>query len=202
MKKIIYIVSAVLLFFAGAGHAQDQAAVSFVSNLADKVIKEIITSSKTPEEKLYLFQDDFQQALDLKNIGQFVLGVYWKKATPAQREAFLKEFTDFTTKTWTDRFNMYDGQQFSFSGTRDAGKAQVYVDSTISTNPPISVIWRLRQKDGTYRIIDIIVEGVSMAMSYRNEYTAFLQKNNGNLDTLTKELKKKSDNFKFTKSQK
>lgn len=202
MKKIIYAAGVALLLLSGAVRAEDQAAVSFVSDLADKVIKEVITSPKTPEEKLRLFQNDFQQALDLKNIGQFVLGVYWKKATPAQREAFLKEFTDFTTKTWTDRFNMYDGQQFSFSGTRDAGKAQVYVDSNVSTNPPISVIWRLRQKDGVYRIIDIIVEGVSMAMSYRNEYTAFLQKNGGNLDALTKELKDKSEHFKFTATKK
>lgn len=182
--------------------AANKESIAFVRDLTDKVIKEVITSDKTPEEKLKLFQNDFQQAVDLKNIGQFVLGIYWKKATLEQREAFLKEFTDFTTKTWTDRFNMYDGQQFAFLGTRDAGKSQVYVDSSISTNPPVNVIWRLRQKDDSYRIIDIIVEGVSMAMSYRNEYTSFLQKNNGDLNTLTHELKHKSETFKFTEVQK
>lgn len=197
MKKSIFAFLGIFMI-ASSLWATTKEPIAFVSDLTDKVILEVITSNKTPEEKLKLFQNDFQQAVDLKNIGQFVLGVYWKKATATEREAFLKEFTDFTTKTWTDRFNMYDGQKFTFSGIRDAGKSQVYVDSSISTNPPVSVIWRLRQKDGSYRIIDIIIEGVSMAMSYRNEYTSFLQKNGGNLDILTQELNQKSKTFKFT----
>lgn len=200
MKKIIF-AFVMALMGAGSLYAQDRGAINFVSDLADKVINEVITSDKTPEEKLVLFQNDFQEALDLKSIGQFVLGVYWKKATSDQRAAFLKEFTEFTTKTWTDRFNMYDGEKFSFTGTRDAGRSQIYVDSSISSNPPVNVIWRLRQKDGTFRIIDIIVEGVSMAMSYRNEYTAFLQKNDGNIDRLINELQTKSKNFKFTEKK-
>ena len=56
-----------------------------------------------------------------------------------------------------------------------------------------------RTKSGDFKIIDIIVEGVSMAMSYRNEYSAFLQKNGGKLSVLTKELEQKSANFKFSK---
>ena len=76
------------------------------------------------------------------------------------------------------------------------------MDSQFQNNPPVEVIWRLRQKDGTYRIIDIIVEGVSMAMSYRNEYSAFLQTHNGDVGALAQELRQKSDTFTWTENKK
>lgn len=170
-------------------------AVVFVRQVTDDVIEQVITADKTPEEKLALFQEKFNEALDLKTIGQFVLGVYWKKASSEERDAFMVQFRDFTTKTWLDRFNLYDGQKFIFSGTRNAERGQFYVDSQVQMNPPVEVIWRLRQKEGTYKIIDIIVEGVSMAMSYRNEYSAFLQKHGGKLTTLIDELQRKNKEF-------
>lgn len=176
-------------------------AIDFVNNLADDVITNILTADVSREEKLDRFRTKFTRALDLKNIGQFVLGVYWRKSGPVEREAFLEAFMDFTTKTWADRFGLYQGQKIVFSGVRNAERNQLYVDSTIQNNPPVEVVWRLKQKDDSYRIIDIIVEGVSMAMSYRNEYNSFLQTHNGNLAELTNELKQKSETFVWTEKE-
>ncbi len=195
MKKILL----TLLILCGITRpalSQDPA-INFVHTLTDKIITDVLQSDIAPQEKLQIFTNEFNQALDLKSIGQFVLGIYWKRATPAQQDAFLKSFMDITTKTWADRFNLYTGQKIAFKGTRTAQGNQIYVDSTIEHNPPVEVIWRLSQKDGTYKIIDIIVEGVSMDMSYRNEYLTFLQKNNGNLPLLTQELQQKADTFTF-----
>ena len=128
-----------------------------------------------------------------------VLGVYWKKATEQEKQDFMEAFTDLTTKTWTDRFGLYEGQDIVFQGTRNAPqKNQIYVDSKINNDPPIEVIWRLRQKDGTYKIVDIVVEDVSMVMSYRNEYTSVLQQNNGSVQTLIDLLKDKATHFKYS----
>lgn len=196
MKKLwIFVIG--FLIWAQPAQADSAQAVAFVSKLADEMIIDVLSTQKPMTEKLELFRTKFQSALDLKSIGQFVSGVYWKKATPAEREAFLNAFMDFATKSWADKFNMYHGQKITFSGTRPAQKGQLYVDSAIQNNPPVQVIWRLREKDGGYKIVDIVVEGVSMAMSYRNEYSSFLQKNNGSLAALTRELESKSEAFKF-----
>lgn len=174
-------------------------AVQFISDLADKIITNVLTSKESEEQKLSYFRTEFSGALDLKSIGQFVLGRYWKGADAAQRETFLKAFMEFTTLTWADRFHMYNGQKIIFDGTRNAEGKQLYVDSKIMNNgTPVEVIWRVRQKGSEFKIIDIIVEGVSMAMSYRNEYTAFLQKNGGDVSKLTTELENKAKNFKLT----
>ena len=199
MKKLGAIILG-LLFVSKIAFAENPA-IDFVSETADKVINEILTADVSRDEKMERFQETFTKALDLKNIGQFVLGVHWRKATPADREAFLNAFMDFTTKTWADGFDSYQGQKIVFTGVRNAEKNQLYVDSTIQNNPPVEVIWRLKQKDNSYRIIDIIVEGVSMAMSYRNEYSSFLQTHDGKVSALTAELKEKSDHFQWRNGQ-
>ncbi len=200
MKKALILLLGFLFWTQTALGAEP--AIDFVKGLTDDIITNVLETKDSREEKMVLFKKEFQGALDLKAIGQFVSGVYWKRATPAEREAFITAFMDFTTKTWADRFDMYEGQKIVFTGTRDANRGQLYVDSQIQNNPPVEVIWRLREKDNSYKIIDIIVEGVSMAMSYRNEYTAFLQKNGGKLSVLTKELEEKSAHFQWTQSSK
>jgi len=193
MKKLYAFILGILLMPCWV--RAENPAIEFVNSTADKVINTILTSDVSREEKLGLFRAEFTQAFDLKNIGQFVLGVYWRKASADEKEAFLNAFTDLTVKTWADRFDSYQGQKIIFTGARNAEGNQLYVDSTIQNNPPVEVIWRLKQKKDGYRIIDIIIEGVSMAMSYRNEYSAFLQNHNGQVLDLAKELQMKSDQF-------
>ncbi len=200
MKKLSLIICSILLW-SGIARAADPS-IEFVSGLTDKIIENVLTSQQSKEEKLVEFRKEFTAALDLKSIGQFVLGIYWRKATPEERDAFLTAFIDFTTKTWADRFDMYTGQEIIFTGTRNAESNQLYVDSQIQNNPPVEVIWRLRKKKDGYRIIDIIVEGVSMAMSYRNEYSSFLQSHDGSVPALTAELERKSKNFQFSENKK
>lgn len=200
MKKIYAFILG--LFVVPSVALASNPAIDFVKDTADTVITDILQANISQDEKLSRFQVEFSKALDLKNIGQFVLGVYWRKATPEEKDAFLEAFKDLTTKVWADRFDMYNGQELVFTGTRNAEKNQLYVDSQFQNNPPVEVIWRLRQKNGDYKIIDIIVEGVSMAMSYRNEYSAFLQSHGGKVSELTAELQKKSQDFKFGSDKK
>lgn len=197
MKKIMALICALIL--PCAVRAADPSVV-FVNTLTDDIITNVLQSDDSQEQKFERFKSSFEKALDMKSIGQFVLGVYWRNASADERQAFLNAFIDFTTKTWADRFDLYTGQKIIFSGTRNAeGKNQLYVNSVIENNPPVDVVWRLKRlKNGDFKIIDIIVEGVSMAMSYRNEYSAFLQKNGGKLPALTKELERKAATFKFT----
>lgn len=201
MKKIIALVLGLFLITKPAVSATDPA-VDFVSQLANEMISDVLATEKPMTEKLDLFRSKFQNALDLKYIGQFVTGVYWRKASETDKKAFLDAFMEFTTKSWADKFNMYTGQTIVFKGTRNAQKGQLFVDSVIQNEPPAEVIWRIREKDGSYKIVDIIVEGVSMAMSYRNEYSAYLQANGGSLKKLTQTLKEKSESFKFADEKK
>ena len=199
MKKII--LTLVCLLWTVPALCADPA-IDFMDKLSKEIIEQGVLAIKTTDEREAFFHEKFTTHLDLKSIAQMVLGIYWKKATEQEKKDFITAFTDLTTKTWTDRFGMYQGQDIVFQGTRNAPqKNQLYVDSKINDNPPIEVIWRLRQKDNTYKIVDIVVEDVSMVMSYRSEYTNFLQQHQGAVQNLIDELKTKAKNFKYSEKK-
>ena len=62
----------------------------------------------------------------------------------------------------------------------------------LTTSKPLRVIWRLRQRDGHYRIIDLMVEGVSLVQTQRQEFVSFIRANGGNVDKLIAELKQRT----------
>jgi len=194
MKKLILLIA---LLISCVARAADPA-IDFVDRLADRILTEIVSTEKTKAEKEKLFHDTFTEALDLKGIGQFVLGTAWKKASEEERTAFLAAFTDLTVKTWANRFDMYSGQEIVFQGTRNAERGQIYVDSVIQDKQPIEVIWRLRPSKDSYKIVDIIIENVNMASTYRNEYRAFLSQNDNSVPKLTEELIRKKNELQET----
>lgn len=198
MKKLGLLLLGMLISFSA--RAADPA-IDFVDHLADQILTEVVTSDKTKEEKEALFRETFTEAVDLKGVGQFVLGTAWKKASEEERAAFLKAFTDLTVKTWADRFDLYTGQEIVFQGTRNAERGQIYVDSVIQDTQPVEVIWRLRPSKDAYKIVDIVVEGVSMASTYRNDYRSFLQQNANSVPALISELERKSKEFKPANSK-
>jgi len=191
MKKIVLFISLMWSVVALAANP----AIDFVDHLADEILHNVVTADKSAEEKEKLFHDAFTAAVDLKGVGQFVLGTAWKKASDEEKQKFLDAFTDLTVKTWAGRFDMYTGQEIVFQGTRNAERGQIYVDSVIQDKQPVEVIWRLRPSKETYKIVDIIVEGVSMASTYRNDYRAFLQQNDNSVLALAQELAKKASEF-------
>jgi len=166
--------------------------VDFVQNLTDNIIENVLEKKLSKEERLKEFKKEFTAALDLRSIGQFVLGRYWKTSDKKTQDDFLTAFVDFAAQSWADKFDLYTGQDIQFTGVRTAAGNQYYVNSQIMNNPPVEVVWRVREKSGSYKIVDIVVEGVSMAMSYRSEYASFLQQKGGDVSALTAELIQKT----------
>lgn len=183
-----------LLLSTNIAQAQNKSATTFVSNLVDEVINEVLSTNNTKEEKAQKFEQIILSKVDTEAIARTVLAQYWKTATPKEKDDFIDAFKNMAIKMTAERFGMYNGQEVKFYSERPAqGKNQVFVESSISSDSkPIQVMWRVRQKDGKYTILDIIVEGVSMTLTYRNEYTAYLQ--NHSINDLIKELEHQAQN--------
>ncbi len=201
MKKILLVLCG-LVWMITSAHAAETPSTAFVHQLADEIITNVLTSKDTQAQKTERFEKYFLKALDTQTIGKFVLGRFWRTASPEERNAFINAFTDMALKSWADKFNLYTGQQITFLSEQPAeGKNQVYVVSQIQNDPnPVQVLWRVQEKNGTYQIVDIIIEGVSMVLSYRNEYTSFLQ--NHTLTELTDKLQKQADSFVVSSGKK
>src|SRR5262249_62019908 len=93
------------------------------------------------------------------------------------------------------RFTQSSGQKMQIKGSRQAGEAVALVASLIDGapgGPPIKVDWRVGKSGEGYKIVDVIVEGISMAVTERQEFASVIQRNNGQVEALLKLLREKS----------
>lgn len=197
MKKNIFtLILAVCIGFVSTANAEVDAtkAEDFIKTTTAKGVEQIINANVSQQEKDKRFYDLLNGALDMDFIGQFVLGRNWRTATAQQRKDFINVYRDLNIATWSKRFNEFKGKNFVFKGTSpSSSKGQVFVNTIVPMDQgePAKVLWRVREKNGNYKIVDIVIEGVSLAQASRSEYTAFIKNNAGGIDALIKNLNEK-----------
>lgn len=195
MKKI-YIFLMLFLGFSPLAMANinKDEAVDMVKTLTKEGIEQLVDTTVSAEEKNQRFERLFTQNLDLDFISKYVLGRYWRTANAQQRREFINLYRDFNVKIWSKRFDEFKGKKFVFDGTSPANNPnQVFVNTSVPMNEgkPASVKWRVYDHNGKLKIIDIIIENVSLAQTARNEYTSFIAKSPDGIDGLLANLRAK-----------
>lgn len=195
MKKICLLILSVLTFAnVATADINKDAAIQMVKNVTKEGIEQIINSDKSVEEKDKIFRKLFTENLDLDFIGKYVLGRYWRTATPVQKKEFIDLYKEFNVKTWSKRFDEFKGKEFIFEGATPANNPnQVFVNTNVpmQEGKPASVKWRVNDTNGKLKIIDIIIENVSLAQTARNEYTSFIAKSPKGVEGLLENLRAK-----------
>lgn len=195
MKKLCGFLFAVSLLFSFKAVAIDSGqAESFIKKVTNEGIEQIVNSDVSMAEKDARFEKLFNEYFDLNYIGKFVLGRYWKTSSEKQRAEFINVYCDFNTKTWSKRFDEFKGKSFNFVGTTpSSSEGQIFVNTTVNMDQgePAKVVWRVKD-DGSLKIVDIVIENVSLAITARNEYTAYIKQAPNGVDDLIKDLKQKS----------
>ncbi len=186
----------VLFGTTAARAADDQTAQTFIQGLAQNAIATVAAQNVSDTDRNERFRKIFVSAFDIPEIGKFVLSRHWRAVTPAQQAAFLKEFEDTQVLMWSRRFKDYNGVSLETLGANKEGEATWLVDSQIirPQAPPISVQWRVHgAADGSMRVIDIISSGISMVLTYRDDYASALKLNGGNVDALLAVMRAKNE---------
>ncbi len=181
---------------AHAAAADD--ARTFVQKLADTAMTTVAAKDQSDELRAQKFRELFVETFDLPEIGKLVLGRHWRGATPDQQSAFLKAFEDVQVYTWSKRFKDYSGETLEITKTTQENDGDWQVDSLIrrKTQEPIHVSWRVHPSSGGIKVLDIKVEGASMALTYRSEYSSVLQSNGGKVDALTGAMRAKAEQMR------
>lgn len=151
-------------------------ATAFVGDFAQKGISDILASQIPNTEKQQRFRAMFKEYFDLPGIGRFILARYWKAATPDEQAKFTTLFEDVIVYTWSRRFSEYDGQTLKVSGEQPDGPDGMLVKSTIigKNNNSFGVEWRVRKRPEGLKVLDVVIEGVSMAITYRQDYATVI----------------------------
>ncbi len=182
---------AALMMLAPLNQAWALDPATFISEFSQKSISDILAAEIPDEEKQRRFRAMFEEYFDVPYIGRFVLGRYWRLTSAEQKEKFNALFGDVIVQTWSRRFSEFNGQSLQVSSTVSDGDKGAIVKSEIIGNngTTIRVNWRLRVRNPEYQVVDVIVEGVSMAITYRQEYSTVITRVGG-FDGLLNEMQK------------
>ncbi len=171
-----------------------KAAAQFIDELGSKAIAILSDSNGTLEEREAKVRALLREGLDLKLLGRFVLGKWWRRATPEQRAEYQRLFAEYLTQTYARRLAAYKGEKFTITETRPIAETDAIVLTTIArpSGPPLKAGWRVRAKNGTHKIVDVVVEGVSMAVAQRQEFASLTARDGmaGLLEALRNHLDK------------
>jgi len=165
---------------AGADDA-NPAASAFMQSIGSKAIAELTDPAVPQPERQARFRALLDEHFDMAAIAKFTLGRYWRTATEEQRTEFRQLFEDFIVQSYSTRFAEYHGEGFVVVGstTDERGTTVVHSKIDMPSSEDIRVDWRLRAADGGFTIVDIVVEGVSMAVTQRSEFASVIQSRGG-----------------------
>ena len=144
---------------------------SFINNLGNQL--QAVTRSASTEQRLAGFEELFRTDFDIPGLGRFVLGRFWRAFTPFEQQEFLSLFEHYVVLTYSEKLSDYteDGGCPRVTGSRPEPDG-VLVSSQIfraRAAQPLKVDWRLTAQNGSYKISDIIIEGLSMAANGRSQ---------------------------------
>jgi phospholipid transport system substrate-binding protein len=150
----------------------------FIQTLANRAIEVLADRSVTLEQREERFRALLQDSFAMRRIGRFVVGRYWRDMTPDQQAEYQELFAAWVLNTYSVRLGGYSGQQFIIDSTAEASKTDRYVRTRIVQQdaPPLRCDWRVRKFDDGYRVIDVVVEGISMLSTQRSEFGAMLRR--------------------------
>ena len=167
----------------------------YVMKMTKSAIDTLTNQSISQEEKENQFGKLFDKNFDVPSISRFVLGKYWKQASTDQKKKFIKTFRNYIVKTYSSRFGEYSGEQLELLNTENESNPKIFLVHTALQRqdaPIIKVDWRIGKKKDRFVILDIIIEGISLAVTQRSEFVSVIDQNEGNIDKLISLLKEKS----------
>ncbi|MCB9965760.1 MAG: ABC transporter substrate-binding protein [Rhodospirillales bacterium] len=181
-----------ILITIGASDEVVQGAQNFIQNVSSRGLNFLKNKQLSEDQRKKEFRTLLRDSFDLKTIARFAMGRYWRQATDEQKKEYMSLFEDMVIDTYSQRFAEYQGQDISIDKARAEGDKDAIVNSQIVSgngSPNVLLDWRVRYKDGEYRIVDVLVEGVSMTLTQRSEFSSIIQRGGGNIEALLAKLR-------------
>lgn len=151
----------------------------FIQTLGDDAVTILSDKSIPLSQREAKIRELLRRNFDLETIGRFVLSKYWRTASADQQSEYMGLFSEYVLKTYARRLGAYGNEQFSITSSKPLGSRDAIVLTQITqqaAGQPITAGWRVRDTQSSYKIIDVMVEGVSMAAAQRSEFESIVQK--------------------------
>ena len=189
MKKILLII---LLFnLTINSNVYSIEADVFVQSTVNRA-SQILSKNISKEEKINELKSIAKETVDIRGVGFYSLGAARKRLNEDQKKKYLELFEDYFLKSFSSRLSEYTNPEIDVKSKEIINKNYTIVNSLLvgtSERPEVKIDWRIYTKDPENpKILDLIIEGLSLARTQKEEFSSILNSNDGNIDALFKVL--------------
>lgn len=148
---------------------------------------------KNDQQRLYqVINEVILPHFDFRQMSKWVLGRYWRTASELQRSQFTKQFQLLLVKTYSNALAEFRDETVSFLPSQERSENEVAVRSTINrvAGPAVLITYQMHKVDNSWKVYDVVVEGVSLVINYRSSFAQEINRNG--LDGLIQRLVEKN----------
>jgi phospholipid transport system substrate-binding protein len=190
IKKYLFIFLIYFLSFGMAQSIEPDVFVQSTVNRASKVLSENISKS----EKIIKLKKIAKDTVDIKGIGFYTLGSTRKNLNDDQKKKYLKIFEQYFLKSFSSRLAEYTNPEINVFDKEVLSENYTIVNSLLkgtSERPEVKIDWRIYTKNSENPLIrDLIIEGLSLARTQKEEFASILNSNDNDINALFASLEK------------
>lgn len=161
-------------------------AANFIQTTGQELVAAINDQTRDLAARRQQVAAVLRRAVDVEGVGRFILGRWWRTASPQEQREYLKLFEETLIRNLSSRFGEYQGVRFGLGRSQQRTGDDVLVNTIIEqpNSAPFSLDWRVGEVNGQPRVVDVIAEGTSLRLTQRSEYSSVIQRNNGSVQAL------------------
>jgi phospholipid transport system substrate-binding protein len=191
MKKFFTIFLFSLLFLTNISYSFSIEPEAFVQSTVSRAAK-TLSSGLTKEERIEKLKEIARDTVDIRGIGFYSLGSHRKNLTKEQLDNYKNVFEAYFLKSFSSRLAEYSNPEIEVNSQKKINKNYTIVSSTLiatNTRPEVKIEWRIYTKNPENLLIrDLIIEGLSLARTQKEEFTSIINTNDGKIEALLKNL--------------
>ena len=191
MKKILTLVAFLIIIISSGSKIHAIEADVFVQSTVNRAAK-TLGGNLTKEERVEKLKDIARETVDISGIGFYSLGAYRKNLNENQLNEYKKVFAEYFLKSFSSRLAEYSNPEIEVNSKKIINKNYTIVSSTListESRPEVKIEWRVYTKDPDNLLIrDLIIEGLSLARTQKEEFASIINSNDGKIEYLLKNL--------------
>lgn len=205
-RVLVFLMAALVgtILPAGLAHSQSvpvaiavgtPGAAGAVTDFTNRTLRTLQDKTMTRAGRERDFRASLEADFDFQTISRFVLGRYWQAASDQERQAFSAVLKDYVVQSYSALFDGFGIQHLKVTGERAEGAVTTIVRTDVArsnSTTPTKVDWRVLKLGDGYKIIEVIVEGVSVSMAQRQEVTSIMERNGQQIAGLIEQIHEKT----------
>ncbi len=193
LKKNLFKFSLILIFFSVfTAKSFSLEPKDFVQSVVDQA-SSVLSKNFTKEQKIEKLKSIAKETVDIKGIGYYSLGSHRKSLSDHKKKEYLAIFEKYFLKSFSSRLAEYTDPKITVNSQKKLNEKYTMVSSSLlatKDKPEVKIDWRIVTKDPSKPlIIDVVIEGVSLAKVQKEEFNSIIQSNDGEISALIASLK-------------